>query len=634
MFTYRNLMTVGCAAVLAFGLAACGDNDDGPSTSMNGGMPTMDLAWDMLDGETIEPGTYAISSAPADLLDDAENVVVPEGGFVPGSMVELGGYVLTCSGTVNCSVTVDDDGNVMTEGTIMVAAMMDSMDPMDPMVPMAVAVTLPADLPDDADLQPMAETLMIAAGESDESGGVMFDCAAGGEACEVTVAADGSVTSTGGTVTATLTAAVQTLVEERAMAIAAGTTGRAIGVAGALGDNAATTADITSINVLNTVKQNRPVRGTPSFASYAAGDAPTSITGWSGATYEATEGGKNLSLTVYHDREEPMRELFSKVYVADTTGDPGKTSGVDEAGVVAVDFAAETKHLDKTQFPQATGAGGPSVRWDYAADHASNPLTERPLEFTGMLQGANGKFACTPGPCTVTVTNTATGPSYVATGTWTFTPASKTVTALVADADYLYFGYWVSEPGKANKAGDYVYDVRLASGGTEAYPTADFATLQGEVTYQGAAAGMYAVKTIEGGVVSAATDGAFTADAELVAKFGDATAMGSIAGSITNFRGDMDMSDWSVSLRTSDLALSTGATPAVVLGDYAPTVATDTNQKTSAKMGEASGSGQWNATFHGDGDKDAAPSGVAGEFDAHFTAAHIAGAFGAERVTP
>ena len=178
----------------------------------------------MLDGETVEPGTYAISSAPADLLDDAADIEVPEGGFVPGSMVELGGYVLTCSGTVNCSVTVDDEDNVMTTGTIMVMAKVDlpidpPIDPpVDPTVPMAVAVTLPADLPETL---PAAEgEIMIAAGMSEESGGVMFSCTADGEACVVTVDADGMATSTGGTVTATLTMAAQEVADEAATKMA------------------------------------------------------------------------------------------------------------------------------------------------------------------------------------------------------------------------------------------------------------------------------------------------------------------------------------------------------------------------------------------------------------------------------
>ena len=58
-------------------------------------------------------------------------------------------------------------------------------------------------------MAPGAGTLMIDAGMSRTSGSVTFTCAAGGGDCTVMVAADGSVTSTGGTVTAMNSTAYQ-----------------------------------------------------------------------------------------------------------------------------------------------------------------------------------------------------------------------------------------------------------------------------------------------------------------------------------------------------------------------------------------------------------------------------------------
>ena len=58
-------------------------------------------------------------------------------------------------------------------------------------------------------MAPEAGTLMIDAGMSRTSGSVTFTCAAGGEGCTVMVAADGSVTSTGGMVTAMNSTAYQ-----------------------------------------------------------------------------------------------------------------------------------------------------------------------------------------------------------------------------------------------------------------------------------------------------------------------------------------------------------------------------------------------------------------------------------------
>ena len=65
---------------------------------------------------------------------------------------------------------------------------------------------------------PEAGTLMIDAGMSRTSGSVTFACAAGGGGCAVLVAADGSVTSTGGTVTATHSDAYRTALDAEAEA--------------------------------------------------------------------------------------------------------------------------------------------------------------------------------------------------------------------------------------------------------------------------------------------------------------------------------------------------------------------------------------------------------------------------------
>ena len=72
---------------------------------------------------------------------------------------------------------------------------------------------LPADLP--AEYAPAPASGTIPAGSSHTSNGVVFSCAAGGDDCMVTVAADGTVSSTGGMVTATLTQAVADIVASR-----------------------------------------------------------------------------------------------------------------------------------------------------------------------------------------------------------------------------------------------------------------------------------------------------------------------------------------------------------------------------------------------------------------------------------
>ena len=73
----------------------------------------------------------------------------------------------------------------------------------DPMPPAPAAVDMSMVTTDDAGyMAPAAGRLVIVAGMSETSGDVTFACSAGGDDCEVTIAADGTATSTGGMVTA------------------------------------------------------------------------------------------------------------------------------------------------------------------------------------------------------------------------------------------------------------------------------------------------------------------------------------------------------------------------------------------------------------------------------------------------
>ena len=79
-----------------------------------------------------------------------------------------------------------------------------------PTAPTPMSVSMASVTEDGAGyMAPEAGTLMIDAGMSRTSGSVTFACAAGGEGCTVMVAADGSVTSTGGMVTAMNSTAYQ-----------------------------------------------------------------------------------------------------------------------------------------------------------------------------------------------------------------------------------------------------------------------------------------------------------------------------------------------------------------------------------------------------------------------------------------
>ena len=123
MSIHRKLMTACAAAVLAFGLAACGssDDDDTPTAMMPMGTPVAFADLEM--GQTVEAGTYAVSDPSAAFLAATEDFELPEGGYAPGAMESVGGLDFTCAAdsATNCNVVVNEDGSVTTTGTIQVA---------------------------------------------------------------------------------------------------------------------------------------------------------------------------------------------------------------------------------------------------------------------------------------------------------------------------------------------------------------------------------------------------------------------------------------------------------------------------------------------------------------------------------
>ena len=98
MFTHKNLMTVCCAAVLAFGLAACGGGGGGGGDEMATMPVDVDLT-NVTNGTTAEAGTLEIEA---------------------GMSVDSGNTAFACAaGGDNCTVTVTegDDGTVTAAST-------------------------------------------------------------------------------------------------------------------------------------------------------------------------------------------------------------------------------------------------------------------------------------------------------------------------------------------------------------------------------------------------------------------------------------------------------------------------------------------------------------------------------------
>ena len=237
----------------------------------------------------------------------------------------------------------------------------------------------------------------------------------------------------------------------------------------------------------------------------------------------------------------------------------------------------------------------------------------------GTLQGAGGTYRCDGDAVTATCTVQNRGGSFQFVGDWDFIPSSGTVTIVVPDAHYMWFGWWAQQTIEHTVAPDGehttdIWDFEAEHGGTNA--VTDLSAATGSATYRGPAAGRYAVyepDTGDSGI------GSFTASATLQANFDTDT----VSGTITGFSND---SSWSLGLKQS--AISAG------------TAGVDTDGVTWTIDGIPDDSGAWEAGFYSDlggGTITYQPHGIAGTFEAAYdpsgagARAAVIGGFGAHR---
>ena len=522
-------------------------------------------------------------------------------------------------------------------------------EPMPP-APEPVAVDLPM-LPTGDMYALSAGEHEIAAGGTAENGGVMFACAAGGEACVVTVTADGTASSTGGAVTASLTSAAEMAYNAQKAAMMAQLEGRAAGLSSAVTDTAGTRGEaIRGDTKASALNYSRGMSGgamvSHSTVGWTTGDAGMSISGWAGRM--VSKGTQ--SYTVYTDIANAKRKAYDKAYSNDGTttmvptvlqaddGTPitgltvavAPTSDTDPArgqlGLTAgaMTMAANKGLLDPMGFPMPPEPGKATKTYTYSLNEGDTSGTSGQFfkRFTGTFHGATGTYQCGAADadtCTVAVTapSTVQGASYAVTGAWTFTPDTKNNPQIVEqDTDHIRFGWWLNDPAKAAVGGEYLYDAQVFAGGNQAFPVAKIAAvdsngLHGKVNYEGPAAGLFAVTG------DAAAHGEFMATAKLTADFGAIDAAGgSVSGTIGSFvRDDGVANDWALTLSKADLAA----------GDAANTGAgniVDGNKKI----------GGWSYGLFGPGGTgNVPPTGIAGTFDAKIDAnTAVAGAFGAK----
>ena len=325
------------------------------------------------------------------------------------------------------------------------------------------------------------------------------------------------------------------------------------------------------------------------------------------------------------DIKAPKAVAFAKFQAADgmmpQTLDrtaSGRASETDDDPFVALAVeAGDIGHVKSARFTAGTAA---TLTFD--ADDTATANTDESFTTEGTYNGAMGTYTCS-GSTDCTVVLDADNKITAVTGGWIFTP-SEGATSDQPDYDYLSYGFWLQKTEDAD--GVVTYD-EVETFATAHGMSASSGTITGSASYKGGATGVYVHNDLSdgGGMVESRTAGHFTADASLMAYFGQTVEadtggagqiapnmLNSLTGTIDNFiLSGGEEQDWSVTLGVAS----------------SDTVLTGTSFSGTAKGGN--GDGSLTGTFYGAADMQ--PDAVAGEFNADFSNGSVAGAFGANK---
>ncbi|MDD9990742.1 MAG: hypothetical protein OXP75_02990 [Rhodospirillales bacterium] len=317
------------------------------------------------------------------------------------------------------------------------------------------------------------------------------------------------------------------------------------------------------------------------------------------------EAPKATAFAMVAGQELNARDLDSG---EDADGDGTSTNDFTALTVVAGTDDANLPLIMSSAFRSSTQA---VLSFDF--DDTSTATMDEADEVRGTYNGAPGTYRCN-GTALCTVNIDSEGEiSGIGTG-WVFTPDEEDATSDVADAAYLSYGFWLKKTTDADGVVTYdeIAPFAMANG-----MVATTGTVTGKAEYEGGATGVYVHNELSegGGTIESRTAGHFTAEASLMAYFGEddevaAVKHNTVTGTIDSFMlsGGEDQ-DWSVALK----------------GGIDTTAFSITDGTANGGGTEGSLSGQ----FYGEADT--LPAAVTGEFNANFSNGSVAGAFGAEK---
>ena len=334
-----------------------------------------------------------------------------------------------------------------------------------------------------------------------------------------------------------------------------------------------------------------------------------SLHGWAGTDYVRTTTSPALTdhAVIYSNRGAPTTALFATKYSTELAA--GTAGRLDNDVLITADsqsiimsnvFASGSGFMDHTE------SAGDVVK------------------IRGTYDGGMGYYHCAQSGtanCRSRVNGTG---GILLEGGWSFEP-DEGIMAMTADAEYVIFGWWSREVA----AGVDVATFAQRVGGTTDLAGAANNALTGTATYIGGAAGKYSINEPVDGDPNA---GAFTARAELTARFGNATDGGTISGMLSGFMTDHGAKDWTVTLK------GTGANAGAAIEDGGfGAVAENLGQTVWTINGEAGDAGEsWSGDFYYESatQQSAAntPPTAAGTFSAtHSNVGRMVGAFGATK---
>ena len=342
-----------------------------------------------------------------------------------------------------------------------------------------------------------------------------------------------------------------------------------------------------------------PAKPVADLETAAAGGGAT-VTGWNRGNYSAADQGAGTADTVvlYSNIEAPGTRPFS--------GEGGKYStdnGLDADGNLPIVAGTDATLIVAADFPD-----GPGIR-THEADAGGD------AQVTGSFDGAPGTYVCTPmtgSACQSSIKDGGGIDLTVGDAGWKFVPAAG-ATVPTPDSVYQYYGWWLRDTNGSYAVGPFH---RGIGGATDEF--ADLPALQGEATYTGPAAGLFAIIPQPGD----ASAGDFTATVTLEADFGDRTNPGTVEGTIDGFVVNGRPQDWSVELQAAQI----GMQGAITSGGTATALTYWTIDDTTAQT-----TATWSGQFH-DVDDDRTPVVATGQFEAvHGNIGRMIGAFGAQR---